>query len=217
MHFFGRQIDTWITALVAGSVAIAIAAWAAPARAWDSGCGIQVHGAHSIGELNGGGPVGASSTSLQPGASALCDLVIGKAVVVGAFVGASKPFGDFKTLGINHGLEGGMRGGFLFGSGVLLYGHAAFEQIDVNGLGKVNGWKWGPGVEFVVPNTKWSMDARYQISNMDIGKWAPGVDAEIRSFRFGLTYKFGFGQQLESALPEPSDPKIPGPAPARKK
>ena len=156
-----------------------------------SGCGIQLHGGHAIGELNGGGPIGLSSTGLLAGASVLCDLQIGTSVVVGAFGGAEKAFGDFDTLGISHQWDVGMRAGFLIHPSVLLYGHAAFTRASVTGLGDIDGWKWGPGMEVKLPASAWSFDLRYQLSDMDIGSFAPGVDAEVRTVRFGLTYKLG--------------------------
>jgi opacity protein-like surface antigen len=160
--------------------------WMAPAPSW-TGCGVQVHGGHSMGQANAGGPVGLSSTGLLPGASVLCDLSIGKSVVVGAFASGEYATGDYDTLGIRWGWDAGGRAGLLVGN-ALLYGAAAFTRINVTGLGDVDGWKWGPGVEFRFPDLGWSIDMRYQIS--DLESPVPGVDVEVRTLRIGLGYKF---------------------------
>lgn len=181
------------------------------AYAW-SGCGLQLHGAAAMGEVSKGGPVGESSTGYLPGVSAFCDVAIGQQLVVGAFAGAEKSFGDFETLGINHSFEVGGRAGFLLHPAVLFYGHVAWTRMDVTGLGNVDGIKWGPGIEIKLPASAWGLDFRYQIADMDLGSVAPGADAQIRSARIGLTYKFGGAKQVESIFtPEvskPCDPKM---------
>jgi hypothetical protein len=177
------------------------------ALAWSSGCGAQLHGGAAMGELSGGGPVGLSSTGYLPGVSAFCDLAIGKFFAVGAFVGAEKAFGDFDTIGINHSYEAGMRAGVSLHPAVLLYGHAAWVRMDVDGLSHIDGIKWGPGVEIAIPESRgWSVDMRYQISDLDVGAFTP-ADAQVRTFRIGLAWKFGGGQQVESIFtPEASKP-----------
>lgn len=192
--------------LVAAAILAVVFVNAPKAKAW-SGCGVSVHGGHAMGELNGGGPVGLSSTGQLAGVSALCDLAIGQSIVVGGFASAEKAFGDFDTIGINHAWDVGMRAGFLVHPAALLYGHAAFTRMDITTLGNVDGWKWGPGLEIKLPQSAWSFDMRYQISDMDVGKFAPGVDAEVRTVRFGLTYKLGGGKEVESIFaPEVSKP-----------
>lgn len=179
----------------------------AKAHAWSSGCGVQVHGGQSIGEINGGGPIGLSSTGYSPGASVFCDLALGKFFAVGAFVGADKAFGDFDTIGINHSYEAGMRAGVSLHPAVFLYGHAAWTRMDVDGIGNIDGIKWGPGVEIALPESNgWSIDFRYQIADMDVGSFT-SADAQIRTFRAGLAWKFGGGKQVESVFtPEVSKP-----------
>lgn len=198
-----------IAVIVALALAFVIVGAFAPrnAHAWSSGCGVQVHGGQSIGEINGGGPVGLSSTGYSPGASVFCDLALGKFFAVGAFVGADKAFGDFDTIGINHSYEAGMRGGVSLHPAVLLYGHVAWTRMDVDGIGHIDGIKWGPGVEIALPESNgWSIDFRYQIADMDVGSFT-SADAQIRTFRAGLAWKFGGGKQVESVFtPEVSKP-----------
>jgi opacity protein-like surface antigen len=198
-----RQIQTILFGVILAAAGFA----SDKAHAWASGCGVQVHGGHAIGEINGGGPVGLSSTGYLPGVSAFCDLAIGKFFAVGVFAGAEQAFGDFDKLGINHSIEAGARAGISLHPAVLAYMHAAWVRIDVDGLGGVDGMRWGPGVEIALPESKgWSVDFRYQISDMDVGNWT-GADAQVRSFRLGLAWKFGGGQQVESIFtPEASKP-----------
>jgi hypothetical protein len=189
-----RQIQT----ILFGVILAAASLISDKAMAWSSGCGAQLHGGAAMGELSGGGPVGLSSTGYLPGVSAFCDLAIGKFFAVGAFIGAEKAFGDFDTIGINHSYEAGMRAGVSLHPAVLLYGHAAWVRMDVDGLGHIDGIKWGPGVEIAIPESRgWSVDMRYQISDLDVGSFT-SADAQVRTFRIGLAWKFGGGQQVES-------------------
>jgi opacity protein-like surface antigen len=189
-----RQIQT----ILFGVILAAASLISDKAMAWSSGCGAQLHGGAAMGELSGGGPVGLSSTGYLPGVSAFCDLAIGKFFAVGAFVGAEKAFGDFDTIGINHSYEAGMRAGVSLHPAVLLYGHASWVRMDVDGLGHIDGIKWGPGVEIAIPESRgWSVDMRYQISDLDVGSFT-SADAQVRTFRIGLAWKFGGGQQVES-------------------
>jgi hypothetical protein len=189
-----RQIQT----ILFGVILAAAGLISDKAMAWSSGCGAQLHGGAAMGELSGGGPVGLSSTGYLPGVSAFCDLAIGKFFAVGAFVGAEKAFGDFDTIGINHSYEAGMRAGVSLHPAVLLYGHASWVRMDVDGLGHIDGIKWGPGVEIAIPESRgWSVDMRYQISDLDVGSFT-SADAQVRTFRIGLAWKFGGGQQVES-------------------
>jgi opacity protein-like surface antigen len=189
-----RQLQT----ILFGVILAAASLISDKAMAWSSGCGAQLHGGAAMGELSGGGPVGLSSTGYLPGVSAFCDLAIGKFFAVGAFVGAEKAFGDFDTIGINHSYEAGMRAGVSLHPAVLLYGHASWVRMDVDGLGHIDGIKWGPGVEIAIPESRgWSVDMRYQISDLDVGSFT-SADAQVRTFRIGLAWKFGGGQQVES-------------------
>lgn len=198
---FGQIAFGLIAAAMLAIVAFSMTS--AKAHAW-SGCGLQVHGGHAIADASAGGPLGVSSTGQLAGVSALCDLAIAKTIVVGAFVSAEKAFGDLDTLGVDRSYDVGGRAGFLLGDNVLFYGHAAWTRVEITG-GHVDGYKWGPGIEVKLPTSAWSMDARYQMSDLDTG--IAGVDVEARSFRLGLSWKFGGQKELESIFtPEVSAP-----------
>ena len=213
---FGRMLGATLGFLAIVAISTLLIAKVTPAHAW-SGCGVAVYGGHSSSDFSLGGPVSLSVKGQLPGASALCDLAIGQSIVVGAFAGAEKAFGDLDdVVGINHAWDVGMRAGFLIHPSVLLYGHAAWTRMDVSLLGSIDGWKWGPGLEVKLPASNWSVDMRYQISDMDVGTViGPGVEMEGRTFRLGLVYKIGGGKELESAM-APVVQQDPAPAPAPK-
>ena len=213
---FGRMLGATLGFLAIVAISTLLIAKVTPAHAW-SGCGVAAHGGHGSTELGFGGPVSASVKGQLPGASALCDLAIGQSIVVGAFAGAEKAFGDLDDfLGVNHAWDVGMRAGFLIHPSVLLYGHAAWTRMDISLLGSVDGWKWGPGLEVKLPASNWSFDMRYQISDMDIGTAFPGLEMEGRTVRLGLVYKIGGGKELESAMAPVVQQDAPAPAPKAK-
>lgn len=175
--------------VLAAMVAIGFSSpsWAS-GRTW-SGCGVGGNLGMTAGQVSAGGPIGIGSSGPAIGVTGFCDVRYSN-FVVGAEANYDWFYGDLSTLGVNNDLTLGGRAGFLTNGETLLYGHLGWTQIDTT-LGKFNGYKIGPGIEFKLPGTPLYGDMRYSYANYDTK--TPGIDAEVHTFRFGVKLKFGPG------------------------
>jgi len=176
--------------VLAAMVAIGFSAPEASAsgRTW-SGCGVGGNLGMTAGQVSAGGPIGIGSSGPAIGVTGFCDVRYSN-FVVGAEANYDWFYGDLSTLGVNNDLTLGGRAGFLTNGETLLYGHLGWTQIDTT-LGKFNGYKIGPGIEFKLPGTPLYGDMRYSYASYDTK--TPGIDAEVHTFRFGVKLKFGPG------------------------
>lgn len=177
--------------LKAMMMALALLAMAgvSPAVAGTS-CGVGVAGGREVGLVGLGGGIGLGSSGGTVGVTARCDLMLQNGLVVGARAGYSWFENDLKTIGLNTDLTLGARAGVLALPKVLMYGHVDWSQIDTSGGSKVNGWKFGPGIETRL-NTAAPLylSAEYSYGRYDnvIGS---GLNARSDDVRLGLTWKF---------------------------
>lgn len=169
------------------AIGFASPSWAA-GKTWN-GCGIGGNLGMAAGMVSAGGPIGIGSSGPAIGVTGFCDVRYSN-FVVGAEANYDWFYGDLSTLGVNTDLTLGGRAGFLLNSEALVYVHLGWSQIDTD-LGKFNGYKIGPGMEFKLPGTPLYADARYSYADYDTK--VPGVDAEVHTFRFGVKLKFGPG------------------------
>lgn len=146
-------------------------------------------GGFGLGELSPSGvPVGISSSGPLAGVTAGITVQTGQ-VVFGAEVSYAWVFGDLKDVGVKNETEYTGRFGVAMGQ-ALPYLHGSFVQTDVDGLGKIEGWKFGPGVELRLGDAGWSIDLRGGYAVYDIESIAPGIDANMLWGRVGLNRRF---------------------------
>jgi opacity protein-like surface antigen len=138
-------------------------------------------------------PIEIGSTGQFVGGSAFGNYQMGS-MVIGAFVDYDRALGDLKTLGLVDFWTVGGRVGFLPVSNTLLYSHSGWSRFNVDGLGHLNGWNLGAGIEVKIAKNA-SIDMRYTHTWLDVKDVAgPGVDARGDSIRIGLNlalYKEG--------------------------
>ena len=172
-------------------------------KTWN-GCGVGGNLGMAAGMISAGGPIGIGSSGPAIGVTGFCDVRYSN-FVVGAEANYDWFYGDLSTLGVKNDLTLGGRAGLLMNPETLLYGHLGWSQIDTS-AGKFNGYKIGPGVEFKLPGTPLYGDARYSYASYDTK--APGIDAEVHTFRFGLKLKFGPGG-FDNPLSDDKPAKVP--------
>lgn len=176
--------------------------WAS-GRTWN-GCGVGGNLGMAAGMISAGGPIGIGSTGPTIGVTGFCDVRYSN-FVAGVEANYDWFYGDLSTLGVNTDLTLGGRAGALLNSEALVYGHLGWTQIDTS-LGKFNGYKLGPGIEFKLPGTPLYADARYSYAVYDTK--VPGIDAETHTFRFGVKLKFGPGG-FEKPFADEKPAKVP--------
>lgn len=210
---FGKAMLAFLIGLALAM--IALSSFIVKAHAW-SGCGAGAHASHMVGELNGGGPIGLSSTGHLAGVSVNCDWRM-QQIVIGGEAAYSFMFGDLESLGIQRDLTLTGRLGVLITPAALLYGHAGWTQLDTSGP-NINGVKLGFGTELKLPDAPLYIDTRYSYAIYDVDSIiGPGVDARGHAISVALKFKFGEKYQPANILaPEPA-PKPAASAPAAKK
>lgn len=145
-------------------------------------------GGFGMGEISpSGSPTGISSRGPLAGAAAGFTIQTGQ-VVFGGEISYAWFFGDLKDLGVKTEIEYTGRVGLAHGN-ALPYIHGSFAQLSVDGLGQIDGWKYGIGVELRLDGG-WSLDVRGGKSDYDISSIAPGIDANMLWGRVGLNKRF---------------------------
>ena len=150
-------------AFVAGAVVIALAAWPASGHAADkggpkfddiipqtktwTGCGVSGNLGWMIGTMDSSSPITIGSEGAKAGVGAFCDWQIAKHFVGGLFINYDWAMGDLSTIGINTDLSYGARLGVPLNGTVMPYIGGAKSHIDVEGLGRVDGYKAMAGLE----------------------------------------------------------------------
>ena len=171
------------------------------ARAGDlwNGCGLNAHGSIMAvnADVGSGFFVGTNGQTL--GASALCDVQMGK-TVVGGFVEYDRFFGNAYDVGLRSDLTVGARAGYLFQPTTLLYVHGGRAWYETTGP-SYQGWKLGVGSELRLPTVQpLFLDVRYTHHMVEN---TGGVDVTGDSLRVGLTLKFGAGLSLPQDTSRP--------------
>ena len=213
LRYFVRHVGPGVglligVALLVGS-AMVFSAKSAKAEGYNSGCGIGVFTGHAIANADFGAPIGISSTGVIPGIMVDCGARIGSGIYAGATVSYGYAFQDLKTVGLNTDLSIGGRAGIILGANTLLYGHVSWSRLDTD-FGKMDGWKWGPGVGIVLPGSTWELTLQYEIGTYNLGDVGlTGVDLETRTVRGGLSYRF------DAKVPAPLASLADSPAPAK--
>jgi hypothetical protein len=147
------------------------------------------YGMYGTGEVSfPGSPVGLSTTGPMAGVNAGVTVQTGQ-IVWGAEIAHTWMFGNPEEVGLNREIEYTGRLGVPIGN-ALLYAHGSFAQLDVDGLGTIEGWKFGPGVELKTSVEGWSVDLRGGYAVYDVEAIAPGVDANMLWGRVGLVRRF---------------------------
>jgi len=116
------------------------------ATTW-SGCGLAGRAGWSTISANSVLPITEAAEGGKVGGSAFCDWQAGKYFVIGAFVSYDWALGDLDTIGVNTDLSYGGRVGFPLNKFVMPYAGAARSHVDVEGIGRVDGWKALAGLE----------------------------------------------------------------------
>ena len=184
-----------------------LALTAAPAAAW-TGCGLGIGAAAVIGSLDFGAPIDISSSGQRADVAVSCDMQMGTSpIVVGAFVRYGMFYGDLKTIGVKNELDIGLRAGALASPSAFVYGHVAGSRMHVDGLGDVNGIKFGPGVEVKLAGSPLYLNLEYAYGIPDVSEWT-SADVRTHEFRVGMAWKF-FDRQPKSIFTNETDPPPP--------
>lgn len=151
-----------------------------------SGCWAGVGIAMVNGVLSGGGPVGLSADGQKASGHGGCRFQAGM-FVAGVEGSYGQMFGDLETIGIDREMAVTGTLGVLVQPRVQLYGHASWARLDT-AFGDIDGWKFGPGVGFHIPNSSWEIDLRYSYGTWDVG--SSGIDANSHEFGAIMKYRF---------------------------
>lgn len=200
--------DNWIYLALAGA-GIVVAAYMfkpAPAKAF-TGCGVGIGASLVTASIDFGAPVDISSSGQQLDIEGRCSAKMGTSpIIMGAFVNYGHVFGDLKTVGVESQLNVGGTLGVLVNPGAHVYTHLAWARAEVNGLGSLDGWKFGPGIEVKIPNSPLYLDMRYAYGIWDVSDFTT-ADARSQEVRLGLVWRFQ--QPVPSIFSNESDPPPP--------
>ena len=152
-----------------------------------SGLYVGAYGGHAIGELSGDindtsdGQIvlGAVGFNVQSGR-----------IVWGPEVSYGWVFGSLNDAGIDNILNVGGRVGVLANDNLLFYGHGSWSRLYTStSVGEVDGWQFGPGVEFKV-GPKLSVDLRYSYGIWDVDHPCLDIDATSHVVMAGVKVSF---------------------------
>jgi opacity protein-like surface antigen len=158
-----------------------------------SGLYVGGYGGHVWGEADAiccGQDVSASETGWLALGAIGFNIQSGK-IVWGPEVSYGWFLGNLNDAGIDNILNVGGRVGVLANDNMLFYGHASWSRL-YTGIGDVDGWQVGPGLEMKIPNSKLSLDFRYAYGRWDVPDFLcfEDIDATSHTVLVGLKYTF---------------------------
>lgn len=155
------------------------------ASGW-TGCHVGAFGS----QVSGPSILGIGTTGQLAGVAVGCDVKLEK-FVVGTEVSYAKAFGDMSSVsimggGIDTDLTVMGRIGYLVTPSLLPYAHADWVRLSGGG-DHVDGYKYGVGLEFKLPERPVALDLRYShgILNTDTP-----VDITTDEIRLGVKFRF---------------------------
>ena len=151
-----------------------------------AGCGIGGTLGWTNADLEAPGPINMGSNGARAGGRALCDWQY-QAIVIGLFVDYDWQWGDLKTIGVEHELTVGGRGGVAVSQSAFVYGHASWMRAD-GSFGHADGLGYGIGTELRVPASPVALDFRWTHKTYD-NVLGSGLDVNADEFKATLVFK----------------------------
>jgi hypothetical protein len=158
-----------------------------------TGLYVGAYGGHAWNDANAtehGDPVSSSQTGWLALGALGFNVQSGK-LVFGPEVSYGWIFGELNDNGNDNILNVGGRAGVLANDNLLFYGHASWSRL-YTGIGNVDGWQVGPGLEMKIPGTKLSLDFRYAYGQWDVPDYACFEDIESTSHAVLAGIKLNF-------------------------
>jgi hypothetical protein len=175
------------------AAAILASAFAYPAQAQWTGCGMGAGGSYIVGSA-WSGDVGLSTNGEKAGVTLNCDWRLPHSVlVIGGEANYDWIFGSAEAVGFKNEYSFLARAGALTSNTNLVYVAGGWGQMDSN-YGKGSNWKLGLGDEFRIANSPLYMDLRLTYTRFDadaFGGLMAGVTKD--AFEGGLRLKLKFG------------------------